>query len=752
MSVIHDNPEPGVIDTDLLKNLVMQQAPDGEAGKVFLRDGVVLEKVRTIRLEDLNILRIDNLWMMTSLVKLQLTLNIIQKIENLDALVNLKELDLSFNQIEVLENLEKLTKLEILTVYENNIKKVENMDQLINLKLFSIGRNRIDGRDSVVYLRRFPLLRSLTMEGNPCSQEDDFTEYIYACLPMLMYYHYRFIYPHEKEAAKKKYSNVLKELEDTEAETAAYIKQREEEERKLKSYTAAFVEYLDSDQLFSALFENDGDGQALLKMDDEVVEVCKEYPFSFVIVINRSDFYRLYCSYMCTKRKISSFKNAAACSLILLNFRQRERERAKSKGKTRSTQMHNIYLQSHSQDHLLTHSKKRNIARNITRTKQQESLKFFVICTDMKLLVTSRLQIAALTRFDSLVICPAYSCQFCVFVIVLLSLKNSICNTTMMNCFWQIDVATIKLRIQPMECSTENVITLYSVLLHKHINVKEKVTQIHDEFCVITQKLFDLGLKQYKIREAEIEQFSKCVEDAKDKNAKQLERIRDTFTEKKALIYINMKAAIRGIENCECDTKVYYAQAQKCTEEFNSICHSAFTDLMASELTLNNQLEKVNKTFENNLNQLVEVFIRDAQALFSECCNIQKIFSERLAEYANCYLTNAIVRADDPTFSLPLELKSIMIDKERLNKASKNSHAYHIHIINEREDTLVERAKQWARNMCREIHREEIRRNRSKINEFNHFFEIQRQEFEELAYQAFKQEETTESHESHCQD
>ncbi|XP_049778951.1 dynein regulatory complex subunit 3-like isoform X2 [Schistocerca cancellata] len=526
MSVIHDNPEPGVIDTDLLKNLVMQQAPVGEAGKVFLRDGIVLEKVRTIRLEDLNILRIDNLWMMTSLVKLQLTLNIIQKIENLDALVNLKELDLSFNQIEVLENLEKLTKLEILTVYENNIKKVENMDQLINLKLFSIGRNRIDGRDSVVYLRRFPLLRSLTMEGNPCSQEDDFTEYIYACLPMLMYYHYRFIYPHEKEAAKKKYSNVLKELEDTEAETAAYIKQREEEERKLKSYTAAFVEYLDSDQLFSALFENDGDGQALLKMDDEVVEVCNEF---------------------------------------------------------------------------------------------------------------------------------------------------------------------------------------------------------HDEFCAITHKLFDLGLKQYKIRESEIEQFSKCVEDAKDKNAKQLERIRDTFTEKKALIYINMKAAIRAIEN-------------------------SFTGFMASELTLNNQLEKVNKTFENNLNQLVEAFIGDAQALFSECCNIQKIFSERLAEYANCYLTNAIVRADDPTFSLPPELKSIMIDKETLNKASKNSHSYHIRIINEREDTLLERAKQWARNMCREIHREEIRRNRSKINEFNHFFEIQRQEFEELAYQAFKHEETTESHESHCQD
>lgn len=44
--------------------------------------------------------------MMTSLTKLQLGNNIIEKIENLDSLVNLRELDLSFNHIKVIEDLE----------------------------------------------------------------------------------------------------------------------------------------------------------------------------------------------------------------------------------------------------------------------------------------------------------------------------------------------------------------------------------------------------------------------------------------------------------------------------------------------------------------------------------------------------------------------------------------------------------------------------------------------------------------------
>ena len=58
-----------------------------------------------------NILKIDNLHGLLSLVKLQLDNNIIEKIENISHLTNLEWLDLSFNNIGTIEGLESLIKL-----------------------------------------------------------------------------------------------------------------------------------------------------------------------------------------------------------------------------------------------------------------------------------------------------------------------------------------------------------------------------------------------------------------------------------------------------------------------------------------------------------------------------------------------------------------------------------------------------------------------------------------------------------------
>lgn len=58
-----------------------------------------------------NILKVDNLDGLFSLVKLQLDNNIIEKIENISHLTNLEWLDLSFNNIQHIEGLDTLVKL-----------------------------------------------------------------------------------------------------------------------------------------------------------------------------------------------------------------------------------------------------------------------------------------------------------------------------------------------------------------------------------------------------------------------------------------------------------------------------------------------------------------------------------------------------------------------------------------------------------------------------------------------------------------
>lgn len=160
-----------------------------------------------------DILKIDHLWQFTSLTKLHLDNNIIEKIEGLESLVSLVWLgkyklfhtnahpelfmiqknviswvdefcrllkiitlpnimhiflkpkcilymydifkiisfstDLSFNNIEKIEGLDKLVNLQDLSLFNNRISVIENLDTLLSLQILSIGNNFIPELDSV---------------------------------------------------------------------------------------------------------------------------------------------------------------------------------------------------------------------------------------------------------------------------------------------------------------------------------------------------------------------------------------------------------------------------------------------------------------------------------------------------------------------------------------------------------------------------------------------------------------------------
>ncbi|XP_054286966.1 dynein regulatory complex subunit 3-like isoform X2 [Macrosteles quadrilineatus] len=270
--VVRSDIQPGVIDMNIIQEAVKEQGPKGEAGKLIEEEGYDLKEIGYLRLEFLNILRIDHLWMMTGLTKLQLGNNIIEKIENLETLVNLRELDLSFNRIKVIENLENLGKVETLTLFQNCIKKVENLDCLKKLEIFSIGNNDIEDERCVLYLRNFKNLKSLNMAGNPCAHEG-FREYVAAFIPQLVYYEYRLLTEKEIQLARSKY---LKDLEQVEKEEGiAEAEERKACERRTREllHSEAFVEQMDGDQLSEAMFSCDPSGRALQLMDEEAEEL-----------------------------------------------------------------------------------------------------------------------------------------------------------------------------------------------------------------------------------------------------------------------------------------------------------------------------------------------------------------------------------------------------------------------------------------------------------------------------------------------
>ena len=73
--------EPAVIDDAMLRTAVQDQGPVGEAGKIAKKEEIPYKTVETLRLDSLNILKIENLWQFTSLTKLQMDSNMIEKID-----------------------------------------------------------------------------------------------------------------------------------------------------------------------------------------------------------------------------------------------------------------------------------------------------------------------------------------------------------------------------------------------------------------------------------------------------------------------------------------------------------------------------------------------------------------------------------------------------------------------------------------------------------------------------------------------
>ncbi|KAG3102500.1 hypothetical protein PI124_g14433 [Phytophthora idaei] len=88
----------------------------------------------------------------------------IGKIENLDAFTHVEELYLQYNLIETIEDLEDHNQLSFLALAGNRIREVKNLKHLQNLKFLDLSMNYIEHFD----VSEFPKsLRVLRLAGNP---------------------------------------------------------------------------------------------------------------------------------------------------------------------------------------------------------------------------------------------------------------------------------------------------------------------------------------------------------------------------------------------------------------------------------------------------------------------------------------------------------------------------------------------------------------------------------------------------------
>ncbi|XP_069380931.1 dynein regulatory complex subunit 3 [Paralichthys olivaceus] len=277
--------QPILMDEEIVRKAVDEQTPRDQAGTIARAEGIHFNEVLTIRLDFKYILKIDNLWDFTSLTRLYLNNNLIERIWGLEHLVNLTWLNLSFNRIEKIEGLESLRKLEVLNLSNNRISVIENMDGLGKLSHFSISNNLLEQLDNVLSLTKFKKLFTLNLSGNPISKEDDYRFFIAAFFPNLTCLNFRLLSEETKKEASIKHYTAIEKMRQEELQKQQADDAEQSRKAELQLHTDAFVEFLNGSNLFKSMFKDDPEADTLQSVTG-VAHLLQTYPLILGFLIH----------------------------------------------------------------------------------------------------------------------------------------------------------------------------------------------------------------------------------------------------------------------------------------------------------------------------------------------------------------------------------------------------------------------------------------------------------------------------------
>ncbi|ESP03863.1 hypothetical protein LOTGIDRAFT_212018 [Lottia gigantea] len=234
------------------------------------------------------------------------------------------------------------------------------------------------------------------------------------------------------------------------------------------------------------------------------------------------------------------------------------------------------------------------------------------------------------------------------------------------------------------------------------------------KFLAVCQKIFEYGLTENEKRQAEVNQFWECVEEAKTENKEAGVKILEAFNvERKRVSQLNF-----------IDDKI---------EAYHVQITELWDKLMGLELQLVDQLEEIIKDFERNMQEMVSMFIENVKGHLTQCRDLENMHHERMMEISIVTLEKVIKNELDEEISE--ELRMLFVDKDTIIGAVSSSHDLHLLKIDNKEDDIETRIKNWLSLMMSRIrNEEEIKRNRVRVVEVNHQIDQLKDEIDNLEF------------------
>lgn len=173
------------------------------------------------------------------------------------------------------------------------------------------------------------------------------------------------------------------------------------------------------------------------------------------------------------------------------------------------------------------------------------------------------------------------------------------------------------------------------------------LNEFHDKFVAVCKEMYDYGIKEKAVRDKEVEEFWKCLSEAKLANTAEATTAISHFMEIKKRITDELSASSeQGMQEVKLN-------------EYNDEVNKLWEKLMMFEVQIVDQLEETIRDFERNMGDMVNNFVETMQGYFAQIRDLENIQFEKLQELSILTLERVIKNEVNDEF--PEDLRDVSL-------------------------------------------------------------------------------------------
>ncbi|EDW88707.1 dynein regulatory complex subunit 3 [Drosophila yakuba] len=238
----------------------------------------------------------------------------------------------------------------------------------------------------------------------------------------------------------------------------------------------------------------------------------------------------------------------------------------------------------------------------------------------------------------------------------------------------------------------------------------------------LTQQIYRLGLERFGERDEEIRDFNANLHEGQEELQAQGQKQIEEFLQYKERTFDKMRLKWIELDQRDDDLEELQAQLDTLTAHFEDALNEMWESLMAQELHLHEAVEDSTHNFNRKISDLMANFVEQAQVTFQQLRDLCSHFADNMTDIVNQFLSTKLMRNE--LNAIPEELMQCVDDREAVLQLVEGMRTSHTSRVDEREDRLAQRSRQFIDDMIMSLNNKEVDRHRAKILEINSFMEM----------------------------